>query len=202
MPASDEKTEAKSIKSALRFGNALGLLFATPGKPDRRAIEATKKHALAWVRHQLRLNLATDRNNELLNAPIPNKGTDYVAVHREEKLKALLQEYKIDPSSENAYYLLSLQLATDFHPGFKATPLRRRRRPQWSGRAGKLLVFLIEKIRIHSKTQRSIVSLIRELKRQHPDLYGGYSDRTLKVRYFEARRQQAAAVRQFKSQRA
>jgi hypothetical protein len=185
----DEKTEAQLIKGASRYGNALSVVFATPGKPSRRAMAAMTNHALAMVRYELRLKLAAEQGDELLNARIPNKGGDYVAVHREEKLRALLQKYKIDPSSGNAYYLLSLQLAIDFHPGFKLAPLRQRKRPQWSGRDGRLLIFFIERIRMHSRTRRSTISLIRELKRQFPKLYASYSDQTLKVRYLEARRQ-------------
>jgi hypothetical protein len=126
VPPGDEKTEAQLIKRASRWGNALNVIFATPGKPSRRAMAAMKKHALAMIRYELRLKLAGEQSNELLSAPILNKGSDYVVVHREEKLRALLQKYKIDPSSGNAYYLLSLQLAIDFHPGFKLVPLRQR----------------------------------------------------------------------------
>ena len=189
---SDLTGDDEWTKGASRCGNAFSLIFETPGKPSRKSMDSSKKGALAMVRYDLRLKLARDPNDELLNAPIPDKGTEYVAVYREEKLRALLQKYKIDPSSRNAYYLLSLQLATNFHPGFNATPPQRSKRPQWSGTAGKLLIFFIEKIRRHSKTQRSTTSLIRELKRQHPRLYGSYSDQTLKVRYFEARRQLVA----------
>jgi hypothetical protein len=186
MPASEKKAEAKLIKSASGFGKALILALEAKGKPNRRVMDAMKKHALAMVRSQLRLKLAAEQNDEILNAPIQNKGSDYVTAHREEKLRALLQKYRIDPSSPNAYYSLSLQLAIDFHPGFKAVSIRQPKRPQWSGGDGRLLIFLIAKIRGQSKTDRSTTSLVRELKRQFPKLYGNYSDQTLKVRYFEA----------------
>jgi hypothetical protein len=188
MPASDKKTEAKLKKSASHYGKALNLISATPGKPSRRPREALKKHSLAIVRYDLRLKLASEQSNELLNSPIPNKGSEYVAIYREEKLRALLRKQKIDRSTKNPYYSLALQLATNFHPGFRAALIQPRKRPRWSSTAGAVLIFFIEKIRRHSKTRRSVTSLIRELKRQHPKLYGDYSERTLKVRYFEARR--------------
>ena len=71
------------------------------------------------VRYQVGQMLAADQNDEFLNAPIPNKGPDYVEVYRDEKLKALLQKYKIAASSANSYYQLALALAIDFHPGFQ-----------------------------------------------------------------------------------
>jgi hypothetical protein len=185
MPASDKKAEAELRKSTVRYAKALNLFLATKGKPSRRVMDAMNKHALAMVRYQLRLKLAAEQNDEILNAPIQNKRSDYVKAHREEKLRALLRKYSINPSSAHAYYSLSLQLAIDFHPGFKAVPRRRRKRPQWSGRDGKFLILLITKIRAHSKTARSTTSLVRELKRQFPELYDKYSDQTLKARYFE-----------------
>jgi hypothetical protein len=190
MPASEKKAEAKLIKSASGFGKALVLALQVKGKPNRRVMDAMQKHALAMVRSNLRLKLAAEQNDKILNAPIQNKGGDYVTAHREEKLRALLRKYRIDPSSSNAYYSLSLQLAIDFHTGFKEVAIRQPKRPQWSGRDGRLLTFLIAKIRTQSKTDRSTTSLVRELKRQFPELYGDYSDQTLKVRYFKAIRGQ------------
>ena len=134
MPASDKKVEAKLIKSASRYGKALILALEAEGKPSSSVMDATKKHALAMVRYQLRLKLAAEQDDQILNAPIQNKDRDYVTAHRQEKLRALLRKYRIDPSSANAYYSLSLQLAIDFHPGFKAAPLRQPKRPQWSAR--------------------------------------------------------------------
>jgi hypothetical protein len=192
MSASDKKPEVKFVKSASLYGKALVHVFLAPGRPSRRSLDAMRKHSLAMVRYDVRQKLAEEESDELLTTPIPNKGCDYVAIYREEKLRALLRKYKIDASSVDAFYLLSLQLATEFHPGFKAVSLRQRKRPQWSGTAGTLLVFLIEKIRAHSKSDRSTTSLIRELKRQFPKLYGSYSDQMLRVRYFEARRQRKA----------
>jgi hypothetical protein len=195
MPSPDEKTEESLFNSSLSFAKALSLIFEAEGKPPRKAMDASKRHALAMVRYDLRLRLAADQNDELLNAPILNKGTEYVAAYRKEKLTALLKKYKIDPSSSNPYYRLSLALATDFHRGFKVVQIPKRKRPQWSGRDGRLLIFLLAKIYIQSKTQRSTTALIRELKRQHPKLYAHYSDQSLKVRFFEARRKQAAITR-------
>jgi hypothetical protein len=189
MSTSDEKTEAKLMKSTIGYAKALLLVLKTPGKPSHKTMEAWKKHSLAMVRYRLRLKLAEDQNDELLNAPIPNKGADYVAIYREEKLKALMQRYNIDQSSGNAHYSLSLQLATDFYPGFKTPPRQRSERPQWSATDGMVLIILINKIQSHSKTRRSILSLVREAKRKYPHVYGMYSDQTLKVRYFEALRQ-------------
>jgi hypothetical protein len=183
--ATDEKTTAKLIDGASRFVKALNMIFKVKGKPSRKMLNALGQPALSMVRYQVGQMLAADQNDEFLNAPIPNKGPDYVEVYRDEKLKALLQKYKIAASSPNSYYQLALALATDFHPGFKAVPFPRHRRPRWSGVAGLLLVFSIEKIRAHSKTQRSTTALVRELKRQFPKLYGRYSEQTLKVRYFE-----------------
>jgi hypothetical protein len=124
MSAGDKKVEVNLTKSGSRFGKALIFALEAKGKPSSRVMDAMKKHSLAMVRYQLRLKLAAEQNDEILNAPIQNKDSDYVAVYREEKPRAILQKYKIDQSSVNAYYSLSLQLAIDFHPGFKAAPLR------------------------------------------------------------------------------
>jgi hypothetical protein len=106
MPTDDKKTKAKLVKRASHYGKAFSLFFATPGEPSRRSAEAMKKHGLAMVRYDLRLKLASERSDELLNAAIPNKGSEYVAVYREEKLRALLRKYKIGPSTKNAYRAL------------------------------------------------------------------------------------------------
>jgi hypothetical protein len=190
MSASEKKAEAELIKGASGFVKALILTVEAKGKPNRRVMDAMQKHALAMVRSDVRLKLAAEQNEEILNAPIQDKRSDYVTAHREEKLRALLRKYRIDPSSPDAYYSLSLQLAIDFHPGFKSVSIRRPKRPQWSGKDGRLLILLISMIRGQSKTDRSTTSLVRELKRQFPKLYGNYADQTLKVRYFEAIRGQ------------
>ena len=154
-------------------------------------MDATKKHALAMVRYQLRLKLAAEQDDQILNAPIQNKDRDYVTAHRQEKLRAPLRKYKSIHRQQMRTTRFPFNLRSIFIQ-IQGSPASATKASAMVGKDGKLLILLIEKIRGQSKTHRRTTSLVRELKRQFPKLYGNYSDRTLKVRYFEAIRGRVA----------
>ena len=118
-----------------------------------------------------------DRLEEVLWARVP------------EKIHLLFKHYKIDPSDEQSWQKLALQLAFDHVPGVR---LRLRpkagRKPTWKTGLGDELVRAVQDVK--SKTSMRTQGAIRKLHEDNPKTWGRYTIQNLGARYKETKRGQ------------
>jgi hypothetical protein len=117
-----------------------------------------------------------DRVEEVLLARVPGK------------IHLLFKHYKIDPSDEQSWQKLALQLAFDHVPGLQLQPARPTpkvgRKPTWKTGLGDELV------RAVVKTGMRRGEAIRKLQKDKLGRWGRYTVGNLDARYGEARARQ------------
>ena len=118
-----------------------------------------------------------DRVEEVLRARVP------------EKIHLLFKHYKIDPSDEQSWQKLALQLAFEHVRGLQlAFEPKPGRKPTWKTGLYDKLVRAVEdvKSRTGKGTEDAIAELLKEPK------WKTYTPQSLEARYWEARRRQKA----------
>jgi hypothetical protein len=118
-----------------------------------------------------------DRLEEVLLARVP------------EKIHLLFKHYKIDPSDEQSWEKLVLQLACDHVPGLQlAFRPKAGRKPTWKTGLGDELVRAVQDVK--SQTGMRTQDAIRKLQKDKPGMWGRYTVENLGARYQEAKRHQ------------
>jgi hypothetical protein len=118
-----------------------------------------------------------DRVEEVLLARVP------------EKIHLLFKHYKIDPSDEQSWQTLALQLALDHVPGVRlAFRPKRGPHPTWKAGLGFDLVRAVQDVK--SQTGMRTADAIRKLQKDKPGTWGRYTFGNLGTRYREAKRHQ------------
>jgi hypothetical protein len=104
-----------------------------------------------------------------------------------EKIHLLFKHYKIDPSDEQSWKTLALQLALDHVPGLQlAFPPKPPRKPTWKTGQGDELVRAVEDVK--SRTGKRTGDAIAELRKEPK--WKKYSAQNLEARYWEAKHHQ------------
>jgi hypothetical protein len=115
-----------------------------------------------------------DRIEEVLLARVP------------EKIHLLFKHYKIDPSDEQSWQKLALQLAFEHVPGVQlAFKPKVGRKPTWKTGLGDKLVRAVEDVK--SQTGKGTEDAIAELKKEPGGMWGRYTVQNLGARYREAK---------------
>jgi hypothetical protein len=121
-----------------------------------------------------------DRIEEVLRARLP------------EKIHLLFKHYKIDPSDEQSWQELALQLAFDHVPGLQLQlalpPPNVGRKPTWKTGLGDKLVRAVQDMK--SQKRMRIEDAIDKLKNDKSGMWGRYSVDNLGARYREAKNRQ------------
>jgi hypothetical protein len=120
-----------------------------------------------------------DRIDEVLRARLP------------EKIHLLFKHYKIDPSDEQSWQTLALQLAFDHVPGLqlqRALPRNVGRKPTWKKGLGDEFVRAVQDVK--SQTGMRTLDAIRKLQEDKPRTWGRYTIQNLGARYKETKRGQ------------
>jgi hypothetical protein len=118
-----------------------------------------------------------DRLEEVLRAREP------------EKIYLLFKHYKIDPSDEQSWVKLALQLALDHIPGLQlAFRPKPGRKPTWKTGLGDRFAGAVEDVM--SQTGMGIQDAICKLQKDKPGTWGRYTLQNLGARYREAKRHQ------------
>jgi hypothetical protein len=106
-----------------------------------------------------------------------------------EKIHLLFKHYKIDPSDEQSWEKLALQLALDHVPGLQlAFRPKPGRKPTWKTGLGDELVRAVEDVK--SRTGKGTEDAIAELQKEPGGMWGRYTVENLGPRYREAKRHQ------------
>ena len=116
-----------------------------------------------------------------------------ISQERAEKLRLLLDHYKIDPDNSNLSLQLALHLSMDFVPGMRVEdePRSKAGRPRkWKGQDGdgEALIAAVEAFA--SKRKRGIVDAVALVKKHNPH-FKEYSLASLEARYHEAVKRRA-----------
>ena len=106
-----------------------------------------------------------------------------------EKMPLLFKHYKIDPSDEQSWEKLAIQLAFDHVPGLQlAFRPKPGRKPTWKTGLGDELVRAVEDVK--SRTGKCTEDAIAKLKEEPGGMWGRYTVENLGTRYREAKRHQ------------
>jgi hypothetical protein len=106
-----------------------------------------------------------------------------------EKIHLLFKHYKIDPSDEQSWEKLALQLALAHVPGLQlALRPKRGRHRTWKAGLGDELVREVQDVK--SQTGMRTEDAIRKLQKDKPGTWGRYTVVNLGARYREAKRHQ------------
>jgi hypothetical protein len=106
-----------------------------------------------------------------------------------EKIHLLFKHYKIDPSDEQSWEKLALQLALDHVPGLQlALRPKAGRKPTWKTGLGDELVRAVQDVK--SQTGMRTEDAIRKLQEDKPGTWGRYTVENLGARYREAKHHQ------------
>jgi hypothetical protein len=118
-----------------------------------------------------------ERVEEVLRARVP------------EKIHLLFKHYKIDPSDEQSWQTLALQLAFDHVPGLRLV-LRPKvgRKPTWKTGLGDEFVRAVQDVK--SQTGMRTQDAISKLHDDNPKTWGRYTIQNLGARYKDAKRGQ------------
>jgi hypothetical protein len=104
-----------------------------------------------------------------------------------EKIHLLFKHYKIDPSDEQSWQTLALQLALDHVPGLQlALRPKAGRKPKWKTGLGDEFVRAVQDVK--SQTGMGIQDAIRKLQNDNPGTWRRYTFENLGARYREAKR--------------
>jgi hypothetical protein len=106
-----------------------------------------------------------------------------------ERIHLLFKHYKIDPSDEQSWEKLALQLALAHVPGLQlALRPKRGRHRTWKAGLGDELVRAVEDVK--SRTGKGTEDAIAELQEEPGGMWGRYTVENLGARYREAKRHQ------------
>jgi hypothetical protein len=106
-----------------------------------------------------------------------------------EKWPLLLKHYKIDPSDDQSWEKLALQLALDHIPGLQlAFRPKPGRKPTWKTGLGDELVRAVQDVK--SQTGMRTQDAIRTLQKDNPRTWGRHTVPNLGARYQEAKHRQ------------
>jgi hypothetical protein len=106
-----------------------------------------------------------------------------------EKMPLLFKHYKIDPSDEQSWGKLALQLAFEHVPGLQlAFRPKPGRKPTWKTGLYDELVRAVQDVK--SQTGKRTQDAIRKLQKNNPGTWGRYTVENLGARYGEAKRHQ------------
>jgi hypothetical protein len=118
-----------------------------------------------------------DRPEEVLAARVP------------EKMPLLFKHYRIDPSDEQSWITLALQLALDHVPGLQlALRPKAGRKPTWKRGLDDELVRAVEDVK--SRTGKRTGDAIAKLTKERGGMWRRYTVENLGARYREAKHRQ------------
>jgi hypothetical protein len=104
-----------------------------------------------------------------------------------EKIHLLFKHYKIDPSDEQNWEKLAINLAFEHVRGLQlAFPPKPGRKPTWMTGLGDELVRAVEDVK--SRTGKGTEDAIAELQKEPGGMWGRYTVQNLGARYGEAKR--------------
>jgi hypothetical protein len=124
------------------------------------------------------VDMHLDRPEEVLRARV------------QEKIHLLFKHYKIDPSDEQSWEMLALQLAYEHVPGLKLAfrPKSPGRKRTWKMGLDDELVRAVEDVK--SRTGKRTGDAIAKLKKEPGGMWGRYTVENLGARYREAKHRQ------------